>query len=175
MRTCNLCDRRHCALGYCMKHYQQNKRTGSPNPTIGHHGYVGTKMYTQWQYMKQKCNNKKHFSYHIYGEKGIKYDPRWNVFENFLEDMGEMPEGYILDRKNHKEDFSKENCIWVKKELAFSPKTTRIITYKGVTKGLRQWALEYDLDHQVLGRRIQANWDVKEALETPARKYERRK
>ncbi len=36
----------------------------------------------------------------------------WEKFEDFLNDMGQKPEGKRLLRKNKNESFSKENCYW---------------------------------------------------------------
>ena len=63
------------------------------------HGKVRTSIHRIWIGMRQRCNNPKNPAYKYYGGRGIKVCKRWNKFENFFEDMGEMPEGRSLDRR----------------------------------------------------------------------------
>lgn len=72
-----------------------------------------TRTYTIWRGIKKRCTLKSHPSFAWYGGKGIGFDPRWNKFNNFLEDMGEAPEGLQIDRIDTTKDYSKENCRWV--------------------------------------------------------------
>lgn len=66
-----------------------------------------------WRAMKQRCTNPKATHYNRYGGRGIKYDPRWKKFQNFLDDMGLKPNGLTLDRINNNGNYEKSNCRWV--------------------------------------------------------------
>lgn len=43
---------------------------------------------------------------------GLTVDPEWEVYTNFLRDMGERPDGTSLDRVDNAKGYCKENCRW---------------------------------------------------------------
>ena len=78
------------------------------------HGLSKTKVYDVWIQMKQRCYNPNNKDYHQYGGRGIIVCDRWiNSFENFIEDMGERPNGLTLERDNVDGNYTPENCSWV--------------------------------------------------------------
>lgn len=78
------------------------------------HGLAGRSEYSNWSSMKARCYNAKSQYYYLYGGRGIKVCDRWvNSFGNFLEDMGDKPEGMSLDRINPDGDYTPDNCRWV--------------------------------------------------------------
>ncbi len=81
------------------------------------HSLVGSPEYKTWASMKQRCTNPNTESYKDYGAMGISYDPKWEEFEGFYEDMGERPEGTTLDRIDPNGNYCKENCRWSKQGL----------------------------------------------------------
>lgn len=90
------------------------------------HGYsAGTTRdptYTTWARMKARCNNPNEKGYSNYGGKDITYDPRWETFEGFLEDMDERPKGnYSIDRVDSNLGYFKDNCRWVSDESGIQP------------------------------------------------------
>jgi hypothetical protein len=76
------------------------------------HGY-GTPTYKSYWSMKQRCLNENHYNYKNYGGRGIKICDRWiNSFNNFLDDMGERPEGLTLDRIDNNGNYEPDNTKW---------------------------------------------------------------
>jgi hypothetical protein len=45
-------------------------------------------------------------------------DQRWHSFEAFLADMGELRDGFTIQRLDQGKDFSVENCLWIPVEEA---------------------------------------------------------
>lgn len=71
-----------------------------------------TPTYNSWRAMRQRCTGISPKDNKYYYDKGITFEPRWECFLNFLEDMGERPEGMTLDRIDGTKDYSKDNCKW---------------------------------------------------------------
>ncbi len=92
------------------------------------HGHTKGKRsptYNSWRAMKARCKYKSHWMYSHYGGNGITYDPRWETFLNFLQDMGERPKGTTLDRIEGDKGYCKENCRWATPAMqAFNRSTT---------------------------------------------------
>lgn len=77
------------------------------------HGMTNSKIWNSYRGMKERCTNKNNKRYESYGGRGISYDPKWETFEGFLEDM--LPtyqEGLELDRIDVNGNYCKENCRW---------------------------------------------------------------
>ena len=78
------------------------------------HGMSNSHIYLRWKSMKQRCNNPSVVNFDIYGGRGITYDPRWEDFRNFYEDMNDgFREHLELDRIDVNGNYCKENCRWV--------------------------------------------------------------
>jgi hypothetical protein len=73
-------------------------------------------LYKTWCGMRDRCNNPGASGYENYGGRGITVCERWSKFENFVEDMGDRPEGCTIDRRDNEKGYSKENCRWATTE-----------------------------------------------------------
>jgi len=82
------------------------------------HGMAGTKIHKVWKNMLQRCYNSNHPGYNNYGGRGITVCFRWQFFENFYEDMGNVPEGMMMDRINNDGNYEPDNCRWVTKQIS---------------------------------------------------------
>ena len=79
------------------------------------HGHFGSKTYSTWASMIQRCTNPRRHNYAYYGGRGVTVCDRWRDFSNFLQDMGERPDGYTLDRINNDGQYGPDNCRWATK------------------------------------------------------------
>jgi hypothetical protein len=105
------------------------------------HGLSHTRTNHIWRQMRYRCSNQNDHQYHDYGGKGIKVCERWNKFENFLEDMGEAPEGLTIERKDGKLGYNKENCYWDTWEVQANNKSSnRPIAAFGEIWNIGQWS-----------------------------------
>lgn len=72
-----------------------------------------TPTYRSWEAMRTRCNNKGRDNADRYSDRGVKICDRWNIFENFLSDMGERPNGMTLDRwPDFAGNYEPGNCRW---------------------------------------------------------------
>lgn len=94
---------RTCAEAASLTHStHRHKTSAGPSPT-----------YRSWEAMKQRCTNPSNNRWAYYGERGVEICQRWLwSFENFLEDLGERPEGTTLDRLDVNGNYEPGNVRW---------------------------------------------------------------
>ena len=124
------------------------------------HGHAFTPTYRTWRGILDRCHNPNSFEYARYGGAGIYVCSRWKKnFKNFLQDMGERPEGMTIDRINNSLGYSPKNCRWsTRKEQANNKTNNRHLTLNGLTLTLAQWCERLNIDRGVLQSRLSRGW-----------------
>lgn len=146
----------------------QRERTAMSKTT---HGRSGSRLYGVWLSMRNRCADPKDRSYIHYGGRGITVCSRWSSFENFLADMGEPPAGMTLERKENAGNYSPNNCVWAASKVQGNNKrNNRLITAKGKTQTLSQWADDLGMSAKTLASRVtQRGWSIARAFAQPVR------
>lgn len=98
------------------------------------HGMSSTRFYKIWRHMKERCTDENSQYYADYGGRGITYDARWEVFQNFMEDMLKTyQEDLELDRVDTNGNYCKENCQWATESHQAYNQRIRITNTSGKT------------------------------------------
>lgn len=72
-----------------------------------------TPEYTSWYGMLRRCRSPSTSNYARYGGLGVTVCERWNIYENFLADMGRRPSlNHSIDRIDPFGNYEKANCRW---------------------------------------------------------------
>ena len=88
-------------------------RIDAPRISNTIHGQHGSRTYSSWRSMRERCLNPKARGFKYWGGAGVRICSRWEAFENFLADMGERPHGTSLDRyPDPHGDYEPRNCRW---------------------------------------------------------------
>ena len=91
------------------------------------------KTYRSWYDIQRRCYNEDCDMYSAYGGRGIIVCDRWldpdQGYENFLQDMGEAPEGHTLDRIDPNGHYCPENCRWLTPVKQARNTTTNVMDY----------------------------------------------
>jgi hypothetical protein len=114
------------------------------------HGLKKTGFWRSWQNLKQRCSNPRSKSYHRYGGRGISFNPEWNDFLNFKNDMyvpylkhikkhGEK--NTTIDRIDVNGNYNKENCRWATQQIQQTNRVNSLnITIGKQTKNINGWS-----------------------------------
>lgn len=100
-----------------------------------------------WSRMKDRCTNPNNRKYHRYGGRGISVCERWQIFENFFEDMGYRPsKKYSIDRVDNDGNYEPENCRWATmNQQSRNSTSVRMIEIEGVSMCIEDWCTTFNI------------------------------
>lgn len=136
-------------------HGVKNKSISSCGCSRTTHNLTNHRLYTVWNNMIKRCNNKNHKGYKDYGGRGIIVCQEWHNVENFINDMyPSFVEGLTLDRENNDLGYNKDNCRWV--NMNIQARNTRKImstnnsSYRGVSwhKQRQKWRVAISINNK---------------------------
>lgn len=130
------------------------------------HGCTDTPEYDAWCAMRRRCENPKDTRYSEYGGRGITVCERWQIFTNFLEDVGKRPTmEHSLDRQDNNKGYFKENVGWsTTKQQMNNKQNTHMLTVDGETKPLQIWCELLGLNPKTVSTRLCRGWSAARAL-----------
>ena len=136
------------------------------------HNRCNTQTYRSWKGMIQRCTNPNNHKHPRYGGRGIKVCKDWETFNGFLNDMGDCPSGYQIDRIDNDGDYTKSNCRWADiKTQARNRSNNRNITMNGRTQTMAEWCDALNVSQAMVRMRIHRGWTEVDALTREARTW----
>ena len=142
------------------------------------HGMSRTRLYKEWRNAKTRCENPNTPYYHEYGGRGIKFSSEWDDFVNFRDwaQSNGYDDSLTLDRIDVNGDYEPSNCRWISNaEQQLNKRNNHLLTFKGKTQTLTEWARELGIKERTLSARIiDYKWSIEKALTTPVKEYNRK-
>lgn len=155
----------------CYQKLEQSKRQKT-------HGLTNHPLYRIWSDIKVRCylNGRDNSVY--YSDRGVKMCDEWRgdfmSFYNWAIKNG-WEKGKQIDKDKKAKElgispilYSPEMCsILTIKENCNYRKTSRRLTYNGITKTVTEWEEEMKLPNEVILQRLNRGWGVEKSIITP--------
>lgn len=136
------------------------------------HGLSKSRLYIIRSNMIQRCYNSRSTYYKNYGGRNITVCDEWkNNPTSFLE--WAFSTGYAddltIERIDNNGNYEPGNCRWAtNEEQGGNTRRARLITFKGETRSIAQWARHLKIKKSILIDRLnKLGWSEEEALTTP--------
>lgn len=122
--------------------------------------------------MLHRCHSPSNTNYKRYGGRGITVCDFWRQsMENFINDMGERPSGYQLERIDNNKGYFKENCRWATiEEQSNNKSTNKFIEYDGIALTYQQWAKKIGISKSGFRKRMKLGWSIEKIINEPVKK-----
>ncbi len=138
------------------------------------HGQSRSRTYRIWCGIKTRTKNRNATGYDHYGGRGVRLDPRWDTYEQFVADMGECPgPEWSLDRYPDRDgDYSPDNCRWAtRRQQAMNTRRTVFVTIDGVERPAQDVAAEHGVNYGAFKMRYYIlGWSLLDACTKPVRR-----
>lgn len=159
-----LCSGKSKSCG-CLRTELHKQRTGSLTIRF-------VREYRAFRNAINRCEREKDINWKSYGGRGIRMCEKWrSSFRAFIEDMGECPLGFELDRIDNDKNYEPENCRWIDlKTNRRNTQRTRLIEYDGQRRCIREWEEVLGIVHGVLWARLKRGMPVGRAMTLRAKK-----
>ena len=133
------------------------------------HNGKRTKLYRVWSSMKERCANPNNKRFQRYGGRGISVCQEWLDFATFR--AWSLASGYAdgrtIDRVNNDGNYEPGNCRWTtRKEQNRNYSRNRMLTFRGKTQCVKDWALELGINNATILFRLKSGKTTEEALST---------
>ncbi len=131
------------------------------------HGKTRTKEYKVWLEMRRRCSDPSIPNYHLYGGRGIRVCERWELFANFIADMGMRPSsGHSIDRIDNDGNYEPGNCRWADRTTqSWNKRTNRLLTVNGEARCVAEWAKLNGIKAIVIYCRLYRGWPAHMAID----------
>lgn len=131
-----------------------------------------TRLRSIWGDIRKRCTNPRTKSFVNYGGRGIKICDAWADYRMFKE--WALAHGYrdtlTIDRINNNGNYEPGNCRWATVgEQSLNKRTTKLLSYKGETKSVQEWAASIGIGYKILWARLKRWGSVEKCLVTPLR------
>ena len=140
------------------------------------HGIEKHPLYKVWKQMIGRCYNTSFISYPNYGGNGVKVCDEWRndimSFYNWAVNNG-WEKGLELDKDKlspNRQGFlycPEYCCFLTRKENTHYRKTSRVISYNGLTMCMAEWVEKYNLNYGTFKGRLNRGWSMDEIINTP--------
>lgn len=133
------------------------------------HGLSKTRQYRIWRGIKRRCSvlNDRHARWY----SNVNYDPSWEAFEGFWDDMKEGYANHLtIDRIDSTKGYCKDNCRWVTMaEQSRNRKSNIFLDYGGEQLCVTDFATKYQVDRRLIYQRLESGVTIENLL-LPSRK-----
>jgi hypothetical protein len=116
--------------------------------------------------MWSRCTNPKVERYLQYGGRGIAVCDRWINFEQFFQDMGDLPTpNHSIGRKDNNRNYEPDNCEWeTRKQQANNTSRSSYIECDGEKMTVSQWAEKIKMLYATISQQKHASMPINKIM-----------